>query len=148
MKYFADRPRPYWLVTAADLPWDAFPTFDEGGPACVAADGWGTSTSYPADHATGTGRRVNGYAVPYTGVRHWLDGAVFPTREQAVRAQYEAGLTARFVYADSEWATKLSATDTTPARLCDLCEEPFVPEPFADPEVCGSCLAENAEQRP
>lgn len=117
MQFFADRPRPYWLVYATDLPWDAFPTYDQGGPATVAADGWCCSTSFPADHASGTGHRVNGFKVlsenPYRSERHWLDGAVFPTREQANRAQYEAGLTARFVYADSEWAVGLS-TDTPP----------------------------------
>lgn len=31
------------------------------------------------------------------------------------------------------------------ARTCDLCEELFVPDDFADPEVCGTCSAAVAE---
>lgn len=102
--------RTYTLYTVADVPWGTFPSWDHGGPALVVVDGWGTSRT------TGDGidgHRVSAYKVPIQIrpgapdggiVYHWLNGVICPTREQADRLRYEAGLLAYFVYDDSPWA--------------------------------------------
>lgn len=89
--------RTYRLQTVADVPFGHYPDWDNGGPALVVVDGWGTSLS----HGDGIdGYRVNAYRVPWTGERHELDGTCYPTRELADKAKYDAGLIAYMVYTD------------------------------------------------
>lgn len=90
-----DSENRYVLQTVADVPFGYYPDWDHGGPALVVVDGWGTSLS----HGDGIdGYRINAYRVPYTGERHALDGTCYPTRSEADKAKYDAGLIAYMVY--------------------------------------------------
>lgn len=96
--------RTYTLKTVADVPFDAYPEYPVG-PALVAVGDWCVSTTSGA-HMDGV--EAGAFQVvserPYATRRHPLDGQMFPTREAARQAQYEAGVLAFMVYDDSRWA--------------------------------------------
>ncbi len=89
----------YRLYTIAHLPFDALPSYAEGGPAKVVLDPWDVSTTSPTE---GEGGRVTLNVYPatsrQTGERHPLDGTRYDDREDADRAAYDAGLLAFMVY--------------------------------------------------
>jgi hypothetical protein len=124
------------------VPFGTYPEWPEG-PALVAVGEWCTS------NITGSGIdgvRVSAFKVlsenPYRTERHPLDGQMYPDTRSANQAKYTAGLIAYMVYRDREYPT----CEVVPARRCDLCDEEFVPEPFADPEICPECQDDASEQ--
>lgn len=100
----------YRLYTVDHLPFDALPSYGDGGPAKVVLDPWGTSTSSlcgfmssPSVAAADDGMvTLNVYRVDSPAsqpmVRHPLDGTRYATTRDADRAAYEAGVTAFMVY--------------------------------------------------
>lgn len=97
----------YRVVTVAYLPFDALPQYP-AGPALVTVGGWNTSTSSlsplssPTVIAVDNSKvtlnvfRMHGDAVHITS--HELDGTQYPTRRDADRAAYNAGVTGFMVY--------------------------------------------------
>lgn len=99
----------YRVWTAAHgVAFDSLPPYDRGGPAVTTLDGWNVSTS------TSTRQRYDGGGVeelnggqhtlsvwrgdPFASERHPdLDGRLFPTRRDADRAAYDAGVVGLFV---------------------------------------------------
>jgi hypothetical protein len=104
--------RTYRLYTVADVPFDAFPQYADGGPSMVVNTEYGVSysstckvLSSPGVVAADDGLvTLNAYASPYTGEKHALDGTKYATQTDARRAAYEAGLLAFMVYDDSKHA--------------------------------------------
>ena len=103
----------YRLYTVEHLPFDALPSYRDGGPSTVVVNGWSTSTSslcgvfsspsvVAADDRkfTVSAHRVGDYSNPGAqyAPKHPLDGQKFGTQTDADRALYEAGLTAKMVY--------------------------------------------------
>lgn len=93
------RDHRYRVYGAEHLPFDALPSYRDGGPAKVVRDGW--SVSYTTDcGATIDGVRLSARKHPDEGEReeHPLHHTVYPTQEAASRAAYDAGLLGFFVY--------------------------------------------------
>lgn len=88
----------YRLLTVKDVPFDAFPTYRNGGPAKVVVTG--ASTSYTTGGGQ-PGARLSAYVGREGGAPgepHPLNGTRYPSVEDAERAAYDAGLTAFMVY--------------------------------------------------
>lgn len=103
--------RPYRLYTIEHVPYGAFPRYRDGGPSMVAYDGWSVSTSSQTTAFGGTitepGHKVRvmrnpcRLGEPYDATKteqHPIDGQVFATDDEAVQAQYEAGVLAYMVF--------------------------------------------------
>jgi hypothetical protein len=105
----------YRLYTVAELPFDALPSYRDGGPGRVVINGWSTSSARLCrvfssasviaadDHmvtvrATRGGCNNAGRYCPELVEHHALNGAKFATDREADQAVYEAGLTAFMVY--------------------------------------------------
>ena len=97
--------RPYTIKTVADVPFGSFPEYPVG-PALITHAGWNTSLSH--------GAHINGFQVgafkviserPWVTEKHPLDGELYPTREAADRAKYDAGIIGFMVYDDTVWAS-------------------------------------------
>lgn len=101
--------KPYALIGHADgLPYAALGRYGDGGPACVAIDGWTVSVASGGGiegHKSTVFKALDIPTARY--VRHpELDDKLFPSHEAACRAQYEAGVIAYFVYLDSPLYTR------------------------------------------
>ena len=89
---------PYRLYTVHYLPYDAVPSYMDGGPAKVVLEPWATTRVHPSSRADFQ-CSLKAYN-PTTGERHPLDGTLYDSSEAADRAAYEAGLTAFFIPED------------------------------------------------
>ena len=90
----------YRLYTVEHIPFDAVPSYRDGGPGTVVVDGWCCSTT-GWDHqgsVTANAFRFTSPDITTPPERHPLDGTKYPTQADAKRAQYEAGLLAFMVY--------------------------------------------------
>ena len=111
LKQTTPKSRPYRLYTIEHLPFDHWGE-GETRPRTVVTDGWGKSTTgYDRLFGAILGAEVperpdevtlNVYRVPFSpdDERHPLDKTVWPTKRDADRAAYEAGITAFMVYED------------------------------------------------
>lgn len=103
----------YRLYTIEHLPFDALPSYSDGGPATVTNDGWSMSTSSncrifsspsvnAADDRMHTLRlTTHPVGVPWSlenDVKHPLNGTKYATAADAKRAAYEAGGIGFMVY--------------------------------------------------
>ena len=99
----------YALVGVADAPFDALPSYREGGPSTVVVNGWCTSVGHldrvlsspeavAADDGMHTIRAhrdaLDGQGITY----HALHGTRWALASDANEALYNAGLNARMVY--------------------------------------------------
>jgi hypothetical protein len=92
----------YRLYTVEELPWDAVPTYAEGGPACAVIGGW--HVAYQQEGGEPIWQLLcRKLSMRYDSIgqiaeRHPLHGTHYPTLQDAQRAAYEGGALARMVY--------------------------------------------------
>lgn len=95
----------YRLYTVEHIPFEAFPSYSEGGPATVTHTGWAVSAvklyseeTSAASHEDGA-HVLNVYRLEGSKlVNHPLDGTQYPSSREAKKAAYAAGLLAFQVY--------------------------------------------------
>jgi hypothetical protein len=104
MQYITSSPVGYHLVTFADgLPYGALPPYSEGGPALVTVGAWCVSTDTVSGEA-GVISHVRNYPDGPHGKpspHPVLDGQRFASREEARKAQYEAGVIQYMIYQET-----------------------------------------------
>lgn len=93
----------YRLYTVEDLPFDAIPTYRDGGPAKVSMPGWSKSTSsmcpiFSSPSVIAADDRRITLSLRLNGEPHPLDKSTYATQDEADRAAYEVGASAFMVY--------------------------------------------------
>lgn len=94
-----------WSIS--NVPFGTFPTYADGGPLLVSHGEWSTLTIPVSNSLHDMAGPTRLDIVKFgkdgvTGDKHELDGAVYPTDDDADRVAYEAGLLAYFVPVDEE----------------------------------------------
>jgi hypothetical protein len=104
---------------ASGIAFDSVPAYGQGGPAQVAFGDWNVSTTHSSDrpdvHTLSVWR---GDACKPT--RHQLDGTDYPTRRDADRAAYNAGVSGFMVYEKHAFRYVLPIEVTAVTDLAEL----------------------------
>jgi hypothetical protein len=117
---YPDHDGRYRLYTiASGVDFDSMPEYADDGPALVAVGDWHVSTS------SGGGRPdVHTLHVwrgdPFASTRHRIDGTEYPTRRDADRAAYDAGVHGFMVYEKYAFGYGLPVEVTAATDLTQL----------------------------